>query len=160
MKYIILFFSLLVAQEHIAQNKLEILPEFDIVTLEGESFSQNNIKKDSQSFFMYYDPSCGHCIQAFKLLNLKSDQLKEADVQIYTVSGSTSEQTQKFFEEIAPKLKNLDNLHILKDKDYAFADAFQVGMFPSGYLYDKENKLMTTYEGTSETLLFLNDLHE
>lgn len=160
MKYIILFFSLLIAQDFVGQNELETLPEFDIVTLEGESFSQDNIKKDSQSFFIYFDPTCGHCIQAFKLLNVKSEQLKNANVQIYTVSGSTTEQTRNFFKDIAPRLKSLDNLHFLKDLDYAFADAFQVGSFPSGYLYDKENKLVKTYEGTIETILFLNDLPE
>ncbi|MBZ9627132.1 redoxin domain-containing protein [Psychroflexus sp. CAK57W] len=160
MKYIILIFSLFIAQEQMAQSDIETLPEFTIYTLEGESFTQDNIKKDSPSYFIYYDPSCGHCVRAFKRLNLKSEQLKKADVQIYTVSAGTKQQTLRFFEEIAPRLKTLENLHILKDRDYALADIFFVRLFPSGYLYDKENKLIKSYEGEAEAVLFLNDLPE
>lgn len=158
MKYIILFFSLFFAQEQFAQ--LETLPEFNIVTLGGETFSQDDIKKDSNTFLIYFDPTCSHCKSAFKLLNLKSEQLKKANVQIYAVSGNTEQLTREFFKDIAPRLQNLDNLHRLIDLDYAFADAFQVGLFPSGYLYDEENNLIKTYEGVAETTLFLNDLPE
>ncbi|SDG47819.1 TlpA family protein disulfide reductase [Psychroflexus sediminis] len=160
MKYCFLFLALLTVQASFSQSELETLPEFNIFTLEGESFNQDDIKTGSSSYFIYYDPSCGHCVRAFKVLNLKSEQLKNADVQIYTVSAGTDYQTLTFFEEIAPRLKTLDNLHILKDRDYAFADIFFVGLFPSGYLYDEENKLVKTYEGEAEAVLFLNDLPE
>ncbi|NEV94515.1 redoxin domain-containing protein [Psychroflexus sp. YR1-1] len=160
MRYCFLFLAMMTVQSSFAQSELETLPEFNIFTLEGETFTQDDIKKDSPSYFIYYDPSCGHCVRAFKVLNLKAEQLKNADVHIYAVSAGANQQTLKFFEEIAPQLKDLENLHLLKDKNYAFADIFFVGLFPSGYLYDEDNKLIKTYEGEAEAVLFLNDLPE
>jgi peroxiredoxin len=158
MKYILLFISLAFTQVHIAQTYPETLPEFEIFSLNGETFNQDQVKKGGYSYFIYYNPTCGHCVKAFKLLNLKSNQIKDTAVEIYTISANTVDLTEQFFEDNAPRLRELDNVHILRDDDYHFADTFGVGPFPSAYLYDEDFKLVKVLEGTAEVVLFINDL--
>jgi peroxiredoxin len=158
MKNILLVFSLFITQSYIAQSHPERLVDFELYELNGETFSKENIKENSFNYFIYYNPTCGHCVDTFKVLNLKSDQIKKADVQIYTISANTEQLTRSFFEQHAPKLQNLVNVEILRDEDYKFADAFNVGPFPTAFLYNKNNKLIKVYEGTSEVVLFLNEI--
>ena len=159
MKPIILFLSLIITQVSFAQDYPELLPEFEIFTLEGNTFNQNDIEKDTYNYFVYFNPTCGHCKTAFKLLNLKSEQIKNAKVQLYPVSSNTEEETIEFFKQYAPNIQNLTNTKILLDDDYKFADAFFVGPFPTSFLYDKDNKLVKVFEGSDAVVLFLNELN-
>lgn len=158
MKYIVLIFSIFIAQVTIAQDYPKVLPEFEIFKLNGDSFNKDDLKKDTYSFFIYFNPECGHCKTAFKTLNLKAEQIKNVSVTLYPVSANTEEITTKFFEELAPQIKALQNIEILRDDNFKFADAVFVGGYPTSYLYDKNNKLVKVYNGTSETILFLNDI--
>jgi thiol-disulfide isomerase/thioredoxin len=159
MKYIILFLSLIITQISFAQDYPESLPDFKIFTLEGNAFNQNNIEKDTYTYFVYFNPTCGHCKTAFKLLNLKSEQIKKTKVKLYPVSANTKEETNKFFKQYAPNIQSLTNTQILRDDDYKFADAFSVGPFPTSFLYDKNNKLVKVFEGGDDVVLFLNELN-
>ena len=158
MKYFFLFVSFIAVQTSFAQNYPEKLPAFEILTLDGETFSQEDIEKNTYNFFVYFNPTCGHCVDAFTFLNLKAEQIKNAEVHVYPVSSNTEELTLKFFEKHAPKIKDLKNLHVLKDVDYKFADTFDVGAFPASYLYDQDNNLVKVFEGASEVLFFLKEI--
>lgn len=158
MKYYLLFLTVFTIQLGIAQNYPEKLPDFEILTLEGDKFTKEQVQKNSYTYFIYFSPTCGHCQDAFKFLNLKADQIKNADVQIYPVSSNTEKETLKFFNTYASKIQDLNNIHILRDIDFKFADEFDVVSFPTSYLYDKDQNLVRVFEGASEVLLFLNEV--
>lgn len=158
MKYSFLFLALLAAQLNFAQDYPDKLLDFEILTLEGDKFSKEQVQKDSYTYFIYFSPTCGHCQNAFKFLNLKADQIENADVQIYPVSSNTEKETMKFFNTYASKIQNLENVHILRDIDFKFADKFDVVAFPTSFLYDKNHHLVKVFESSSEVLLFLKEL--
>jgi thiol-disulfide isomerase/thioredoxin len=157
MKYFLLILGLFVFENNHAQGYPETLPEFEVYTLEDEVFSKKDILKDTYAHFVYFSPTCGHCMDAFKVINLKASQIEDADVQLYLISANTSELTRDFFKLYAPKIQNLSNIHILKDVDYKFAELFDVAAFPTSFLY-KENNLVKVFEGASEALLFLDEV--
>lgn len=159
MKYIIIFLSLYLAQVSSAQDYPETLPDFKVFTLEGDFFTKDDLKKDKYALFIYFNPDCGHCQTTFKTLNLKAEQIKGADVVLYPISTNTVQKTTAFFDIFSPKINALDNIKILRDDDFKFADAFFVGGYPTSYLYDKNNKLVKVYNGSAEVMLFLNDLN-
>ena len=158
MKNLILLVGLTLAQFIFAQNYPETLPDFKIFSIEGKDFSKNEVAKYSYSYFIYFNPECGHCQTAFKKLNKNAEELKNADVMLYPVSSNTQEKTQKFFEKYAPKIKDLENMTVLKDDNFKFADALFVGGYPTSYLYDKNQKLITVYNGAGKILEFLEVL--
>lgn len=158
MKYCFLFFAFLTIQISFSQAYPEQLPDFEISTLEGEIFTQEQVQKNTNVCFIYFSPTCGHCKDAFKFLNLKANQIENANVQVYPVSSNTQEETIKFFNTYAPKIHHLKNIHILKDDNFKFADIFDVGLFPTCYLYDQDRNLVKVFEGPSEILFFLNEV--
>lgn len=158
MKYCFLFLAFITIQTSFGQDYPENIPDFEIWTLEGDKFTQEQVEKNSYTYFIYFSPTCGHCQDAFKFLNLKADQLESADVQVYPVSSNTEKETLKFFSAYASKIQNLENIHILRDIDFKFAEIFDVVSFPTSYLYDQDGKLVKVFEGASEAVLFLNEL--
>lgn len=158
MKYCFLFLAFITIQTSFGQDYPKNLPDFDVLTLDGDKFSKEQVQKESYTYFIYFSPTCGHCQDAFKFLNLKADQIKTADVQIYPVSSNTERETTKFFNTYASKIQNFDNIHILRDIDFKFAETFDVASFPTSYLYDQDNNLVKVFEGASEVLLFLKEL--
>ena len=158
MNYCFFFLALLGFQLNFAQEYPKNLPDFELITLEEETFTQSELEGSSYSYFIYFSPTCGHCIDAFKFLNLKASKVGEADVQLYPVSTNTKELTLNFFDEHASKIFDLENVFVLRDEDFKFAELMNVASFPTSFLYDNSGKLVKVYEGEAEILLFLNDL--
>lgn len=158
MKYLVLILNIFFVQASLAQDYPEILPKFEIFKLNGDTFTKEDVQNETYSMFIYFNPECGHCKTAFEALNLKAEQIKDANVVLYPVSANTEEITVKFFDELAPQIGALQNIEILRDDDFKFADALFVGGYPTSYLFDKNNKLVKVYNGTSETVMFLNDI--
>lgn len=158
MKYLILFVSILITNITLAQDYPETIPDFEIFALDGDAFTNEDVQTKHFSLFIYFNPECGHCKTTFKKLNLKADKIKGANVVLYPVSANTEEKTANFFKELSPNLVALENIKILRDIDFKFADTFFVGGYPTSYLYDKNHKLVKVYNGTTETVAFLKDL--
>lgn len=158
MKNLILLVGLTLAQFIFAQDYPKSLPDFKINTIENNSFNQGNVTSETYSYFVYFNPNCGHCKTAFKTLNLKVDKLKNKNFKLYAVSVKDSKETKKFFDNYAPKLLELNNLNILLDDDYKFADAFFVGGYPTSYLYNKNHKLVKVFNGADHIMDFLDEL--
>ncbi len=158
MKYLVLICSFLISYSIVAQDYPKSIPDFEIFTINGESFTNNQVKKEIYTFFVYFNPECSHCRTAFKKLELKAKQIKETDVLIYAVSANTEEKTKSFFKEYSPNLVALKNIKILRDDDFKFADTFFVGGYPTSYLYDKNQNLVSVFDGAGEITDFLDKI--
>lgn len=160
MKKIILLTTLITASVTFAQDYPKSLPDFKIQDLEKQSFNQNNVTADTFSYFIYFNPTCGHCQTAFKTLNLHVDKLKDKNsaFKLYPVSAKDAKDTKAFFKNYAPNLLSLDNMQVLLDDNNKFADTFFVGGYPTSYLYDKNQKLVKVINGADNILSFLEEI--
>ncbi|WP_019037510.1 TlpA family protein disulfide reductase [Psychroflexus tropicus] len=158
MRYCFLLITFLSFQINLAQEYPETLPDFNLITLEEDAFTREEVKENDYSYFIYFSPTCGHCIDAFKFLNLKATQVEKANVQVYPVSTNTKELTLNFFDKHASKIFDLENVFVTRDEGFRFADLMNVVSFPTSFLYDSNGKLIKAYEGEAEILLFLNDI--
>lgn len=159
MKRLILIFIAVFSTSVIyAQDYPKTLPNFEIFTQNSEVFSQDDVSIERYSYFVYFNPTCGHCQTAFKTLNLHAGDLKSVEFTLYPVSTQNNKETKAFFKDYAPKLLSLDNMQILLDDNYKFADAFFVGGYPTAYLYDKQQKLVNVYNGEDEIMAFLDEI--
>lgn len=157
----ILFFLALITLSTpaiLAQDHPDSLPDFKIFDLDNEVFTQDDVSSDTYVFFIYFNPTCGHCETAFKTLNLRAEDLMSSEFILYPVSAKNSEETQAFFKSHAPKLLTLENMQILIDDNYKFADAFFVRSYPNAYLYNKRQELVNVYNGEEEIMNFLDDI--
>lgn len=142
----------------LAQDYPKTLPNFEIFTQDNQVFSQDDVDNETYSYFVYFNPDCGHCQTAFKTLNLKVDSLRDIDVKLYPVSAKNERKTLAFFDNYAPKLMKLKNMQILLDDNFNFADTFFVGAYPTSYLYDKNQKLVKVFNGADEIMEFLDEV--
>lgn len=154
MKYLLsklLFLFVLTAQ---AQLKIsDKLPAFTVTKLDGTTFTQNNVAQGKYALFVYFNPSCPHCQNAFKTLNEKIAELP-TNVMIYPVSYRSAEPTHKFMERYAPQFSVLDKVTYLIDNKETFGAAFNVQRFPSMYLFSPEGKLIYFEEDASKVMEF------
>lgn len=151
-KLIYLILSIFLFQPLTAQEKAEVIPNFSIFSEDGSVFTDKDLVKDKNLVFIYFNPSCGHCKTAFKTLNTNYQNMIIEDVYIYPVSAGTVAETKAFFKDLAPNLISLENIEIIYDEDYRFADAFFVGGFPQTFLYNQDRKLIDSYPGEAKVL--------
>lgn len=157
MKKILLILSLSLAFQfsNAQENQVEFpkeIPEFSIFAEDGSVFTNKDLTDGKDIVFIYFNPTCGHCKNAFKTLNTNHNSLDLKELKIYPVSAGTVEETQLFFKELAPNLLKLKQIEVIYDEDYRFADAFAVGGFPQTFLYDKDKKLVDSYPGEKKVL--------
>ncbi len=144
-------FQMIYAQEREVELPKE-MPEFSIFAEDGSVFTDKDLAKNKDIVFIYFNPTCGHCKTAFKTLNINHKILDIKKLKIYPVSAGTVEETTVFFKELAPNLLKLDNMEVIYDEDYRFADAFSVGVFPHSFLYDKKGKLIDSFPGEQKII--------
>jgi peroxiredoxin len=142
------FFTLITWAQ--APNKL---PDFSITDINGKSFSNANLPKGKYLLFIYFNPSCPHCQNAFKTLNSNVDNLPN-NLEIYSVSYKGVNPTQKFMDKYAPALFKLGNVTSLLELDDSFGAVFNVQRFPSIYLFDPYGKLVNFEEDASKVMNF------
>jgi peroxiredoxin len=165
MKSLVLFTFLLASIQfsNAQEQKLgfpERIPEFSIYAEDGAAFTNKDLVKNKNIIFIYFNPTCGHCKNGFKTLNINFQNLKLDNLHVYPVSSGTVKETQMFFKNLAPNLANLKNIEVIYDEDYRFADAFFVSVFPHSFLYGKDHNFIGSYEGQSKILDPLKELQK
>lgn len=151
--FIILTFIASTAFAQAQIKKLDKIPAFNTLTLDGSTFTNENVAKNKYAFFVYFNPTCPHCQNAFKTLNAKIAELP-ANVVIYPVSFKGEAPTQKFIERYAPELAKLKNVTFLIDNKETFGAAFTVQRFPSMYLFSPDGKLVHFEEDATKVMNF------
>ena len=141
-----------------AQVSPETIPAFSILDINGETFTNEDMSSNTNSYIVYFNPECGHCETAFKTLNINAKALDLEHVTFYAVAANSKGITREFFDDIAPKLLELKNIKILLDEDFVFANAFQVGSYPTVYFYDKDGKFDSRFEGAEDVLNPIKEL--
>lgn len=100
---------------------------------------------------IFYSPSCDHC-QA-EAQNLSTHPTFQEQT-IYWLSGATPKANRTFQETYAPDAPQ--RFQFLEDPDYRLADALEVSIFPTIFIYNSEGKLRRHYEGETKPERLLN----
>lgn len=137
-------------KKEIAEN-IKTIPEFTFQTLEGELFTNQNLKKDTPTLFIYYNSECSYCNEEAKMIYENIENLK--NIQIIFISFETTENIKLFATN--HKLIHHDNIHFISDSQSTFASTFDVKSLPCLVLYNKKQELIEKIKGQIkiETLL-------
>lgn len=112
----------------------------------GISFTNTDIPKGKKTAFILFDPSCSHCRTEAAALGKNYDRIKE--VNIYFVSMNDPALMASFLETFAKELVDKPNVEVLYDRNQEFIQKFHVPtQFPANYVYGKDNKVQTYWEG-------------
>ncbi|MDR7209768.1 redoxin domain-containing protein [Flavobacterium piscis] len=137
----------------VAQN-IKSIPEFFYKDIKGDLFSNQNLKKDTPTLFIYFNSECEYCNEEAEMI--QENAAKFQNIQLIFISFEQPELIKKF--AIKHQLISYDNIHFLYDNKVTFSTTFDVKSLPCLVLYDKNQKLIEKIKGQTKTEILLKKL--
>ena len=137
-------------KKEVAEN-IKTIPKFEYQNIKGGNFTNENLKEDIPTLFIYYNSECDFCNEEAKMIKQNID--KFAGFQLCFISFEKPEQIKIFANKY--QLNTYDNIHFLCDSKVTFATTFDVKSMPCLVLYNKDQKLIGKIKGQvkAETIL-------
>ncbi|WP_264535284.1 TlpA family protein disulfide reductase [Flavobacterium sp. N1736] len=126
----------------IARN-IKTIPVFNYQNINGGVFSNQNLKKQTATIFIYFNTECEYCDHEAQMIKENITQFK--NMQLVFVSFEKPKRIKKFAQQ--HQLTLYDNVYFLCDNKAAFATTFDVNSLPCLVLYDKNHNLIEKIKG-------------
>ncbi len=124
-------------------KQLEIIPEFEFLTLNQKPFTKANLKPNLNTIFIYFNSECDFCQHEAQSISENLDSFK--NVQFIFVSTEPIKIIKKFLEQY--NLNNKQNITFLYDNLYTFSSRFDATSIPYVLIYDQNQKLIKKHKG-------------
>lgn len=125
------------------EKNIKTIPKFEYLNTKGGVFTNDNLKNNIPTLFIYYNSECDFCNEETKMI--KQNIEKFGDFQLCFISFEKTEQIKKFANK--HQLNTYDNIHFLCDSKVTFATTFDIKSMPCLVLYNKNKKLITKIRG-------------
>lgn len=119
------------------------IPQFAYKDINGEAFTNQNLKAVAPIIFMYFNSECDFCQHEAQMV--KENLYKLEKVQIVFISYEPKEKINNFAQKY--KLKDKPNITFLQDEKMDFNKTFDVTSLPCIVLYDENYKLIEKIKG-------------
>ncbi len=123
--------------------QLQTLPQFNFTTLKGKIFTQDNLKPNTATVFIYFNSECDYCQHEAQSIYKNLEAFKNA--QLIFVSEQPKEKIAEFANTY--KLNNQPNITFLHDATYTFAHRFDATSIPYTLIYNKTQQLVKKQKG-------------
>ena len=140
-------------KNQVAEN-IKTMPNFEYVGLDGNLFTQKQVKQSTPILFVYFNSECEYCNEEAEMIKESISKLKE--VQLFFVSFEKPEQIKAFATN--HQLLTYDNITFLCDSKVTFATTFDVKSLPCLVLYDKDQHLIEKIKGQTKVDVLLQKL--
>lgn len=124
-------------------KQLEIIPEFEFLTIEKETFTKANLKPNAKTIFIYFNSECDFCQHEAQSISDCLDSFKK--VQFIFVSTEPIEIIKQFSKQY--NLNNQQNIKFLYDSNSTFSSRFDANSIPYLLIYDQNQKLIKKHKG-------------
>jgi len=123
-----------------AQTPVTTIPAFSFSRLDKTVFTNKDLAKDKQVFFVFFDTECDHCIHAIQYLEQHYQDFSK--VSVYLITLDEDSKMNKFIGRYAPGLKNRKNIWFLRDTNNEFITKFKPRKYPSLFLFSSKRELV------------------
>jgi len=131
-------------------KKNPVLPPLEILQPDSTTLTKADLKKQ-ETLIMYFSPDCDHCIKQMNEMNKRMKDLKK--IQIMMVTYQPMDLLVDFIKTY--KLQKYSNIKAGRDTKFLLPGFYQIKSLPYFALYDKEGKLITTYESNTKVDVLL-----
>lgn len=137
-------------KKQVAQQ-IAMLPAFSFTDLEGNTFTNNNLKENIATIFVYFNSECDYC--SYEAQSIQTNLSRFRKAQFVFISTEDKDVIEKFAREC--KLLGVENVIFLRDKVHNFAKNFGANSIPYSLIYNKQGILLARYKGQikAETIL-------
>jgi peroxiredoxin len=140
-------------KKEVAEN-IKTIPKFDYQNVNGAIFTNENLKKDTPTLFIYFNTECEFCNEETKMISENIQKFN--DLQLVFISFEKPELINAFANKY--QLNTNDNIHFLSDTKISFVTTFDVNSLPCLVLYDKDQKLIEKIKGQTKVETLINKL--
>lgn len=120
------------------------IPDFTFYDLNGQPFTQKQIKKNNKILFLFFDATCTHCQYEMQLIGSHYQDFKNTG--FYIVSMDRKPQIQKFMSNYGKQLTGKKNVTVLVDVNRQFIQKFLPSQFPALYIYGANHQLLKYWD--------------
>lgn len=128
------------------EKNIRNIPKFSFQNINGGIFTNQNLKKQTATIFIYFNTECEFCNEEAKMIKENMECLR--DFQLIFVSFEKTETIKTFAQKY--QLTTYDNIYFLSDNKVTFASTFDVKSLPSLVLYNKKQKLIEKIKGQTQ----------
>lgn len=132
-----------VKEKNQVAKQLEIIPDFEFLTLEQQPFTKANLKPNLNTIFIYFSSECDFCQHEAQIISDNLDSFK--NVQFIFVSTEPIATIKQFLEQY-----NLDaktKITFLYDNNNTFSSQFDANSIPYLLIYNQNQKLIKKHKG-------------
>lgn len=147
-------FSKISHKKEVAEN-IKSMPNFLYKEINGNEFSNENLKNNTSTLFIYFNSECEFCNHEAEMI--KENIIAFKDIQVVFISFEKPIAIKSFAQK--HKLLRYDNIHFIHDIKADFASVFDVKSLPSLVLYDKNQKLIERFKGQVKASTILKKLN-
>jgi thiol-disulfide isomerase/thioredoxin len=126
-----------------------IVPPFHLLKLDSASYLT---KDDLRTLVMFFSPDCEHCRHQTEAI--LGDFSKFKDIEIVMATYQPFGEMKDFNTHY--RLFEHPNIKIGRDEKFFLVPFYRIKNLPYLALYDKEGKLITTFEGTQKIDTLVN----
>ncbi len=131
-------------------KKNPVLPPLEILQPDSSILTRADLKKQ-ETLIMYFSPDCDHCIKQTEDMLKRMKDLKK--LQILMITHQPLDMLVDFIKKY--KLRDYSNIKTGQDAKFLLPGFYQMKSFPYFALYDKEGKLITTFESNTKVDVLL-----
>lgn len=107
-------------------------------------FSKEDLPKKTAVLLMVFNPECEHCQHETEELIKNMDSFKK--IKIVMATMMPLQEMKAFIEKY--NLSKYNNITVGQDIHYMLPSFYMIGSLPYLAMYDKQGKLLRTFEGT------------
>lgn len=130
-------------EKEIAVEKLETIPEFELMTLKEKPFTNLDLKANLYTIFVYFNSECDFCQHEAE--SISENLSKFVDVHFVFVSKEPIEKIKEFSQQY--QLNDKSDIVFLHDNTSIFSTQFDATSIPYVLIYDKNQNLIEKRKG-------------
>ncbi len=125
-----------------AYKKNPTVPSFSLVRVDSSSFASSGLKHQP-TLIMYFSPTCDHCKHQWDDMVKHKKELE--NIQIVMATYESFEEMEQFHKD--QKIGDYPNITMGRDEKFTLPPFYRMRTLPYQALYDRNGKLITTFEG-------------
>jgi len=118
-------------------------PVFNLSDLQGNLFTQDSLKRNVPTLFLYFDPECETCHSEFKQIKLNQNDFHTG--QIIFFSTQPADTIIHFLNNIA--FEPSPNMIFLVDDKADLLKTLEIKGPPTSLIYNKNSELIKRFDG-------------
>lgn len=132
-------------------KSLLVLPEFSFADLQGNMFTNDDLKQGLATVFVYFNSECDYCLHEAQ--SIRKNLSRFDSTQFVFVSFEPVENIKKF--AYAQQLLGIENITFVQDASFVFAQKFDANSIPYLLIYSEDKRLIYKHKGQvkAETIL-------